>query len=147
MHRFGNFRLASLTFFALSFMACDGGNGPGEPAPAVVGKWTGRYEAKEYGITVNVVMRIDADHTYEGHAMPNVAGLDSVHVYEETGDWTIVGNSFIAAKLKCRIVNPSDMVLRDTACPPSDTAIVNVVGDSLWTGKLRGEPISLTRMK
>jgi hypothetical protein len=147
MRRFRNIGLASLALSALSFMACDGGNGPGENTPAVVGKWTGRYEAKEYGITVKVVMQIDPDHTYEGHAMPNVAGLDSVHVYEETGNWAIVGNSFIAAKLKCRIVNPSDMILRDTACPPSDTAIVNVVGDSLWTGKLRGEPISLSRIK
>jgi hypothetical protein len=147
MHRFRNIGFASLALFALSFLACDGGNGPGEPTPAVVGKWTGSYVAKDYGITVKVVMRIDPDHTYEGHAMPSVAGMDSVHVYEETGNWTIVGNSFIAAKLACRIVNPSDMVLRDTTCPPSDTAVVEIVGDTLWTGKLRGEPIALTRIK
>lgn len=147
MHPLRNFGFASLAFFALLFLACENANGPGEPASPVVGKWAGRYEAKDYGITVNVLMQIDPDHTYKGHASPNITGMDSVHLYEETGNWSIAGNAFIAAKLSCRIADPATMALRDTTCPPNDTAVVDIVGDSLWTGKLRGQPIALTRKK
>lgn len=132
---------------ALLFFACESANAPEVTASPVVGKWGGRYEAKDYGIMVNILMEIDPDHTYRVNASPNIGGMDSVHLYEETGDWSIAAGAFIAAKSSCRIVNPSDMVLRDTICPPNDTAAINIVGDSLWTGKVRGEPLALTRRK
>jgi hypothetical protein len=147
MQTLRNSGFASLACFALVFLACESANAPEESASPVVGKWTGRYEAKDYGITVNVLLQINPDHTYRAHAYPNVTGMDSVHVYEEDGEWSIAANAFIAAKLSCRIVNPSDMVLKDTACAPSDTSAIEIIGDSLWTGKLRGQPMTLTRKK
>lgn len=141
--RTGKYVLIALTILFLA--ACEDANGPEGPNPPVVGKWAGRFEAKEYGILVKVVLEVDPDHTYRVAGTPSIAGMDSVRIYEEQGRWSIEGNDFIAAKQICRVVEPDDQVLRATPCPPDDTTAIEIVGDSLWTGKLRGQTVTLTR--
>ena len=141
-------KLAGCALAAALCFACDDSNGPSGSDSPVVGDWKGRYQIEGLGITINLLMRIAPNHSYQVDATPNLSGLDTVRIYEEKGNWSVAGNLFIATKTSCRAArSATDLALRDTLCPPPDTSVINIVGDSAWTSVLRGQEMTLTRAK
>lgn len=134
---------------ALLFLsACQSPDSPeGGNVSPVVGTWKGRFEAKDFKIFVKMKMTVAADHSYLVSGTPEMTGMDSLVVYEEVGNWEVKANLFIANKSSCSIIDQLTGKLKPDPCPPPDSAAIDIAGDTLWTAKIRGELLALSRVR